>query len=186
MNSYLYKGIKFKDIQSLAYWIYAEDNKIELSKTEDMEIGLSSGRKFIFDLISDNKYVLLALANLELQTKNRWEAKRLVRSLPKDHSDFYRKVLCLKGKIAREEKSYEEALEYLDEGQGTKKDSIYYSCLFEKVKVYIKQNHPEEALNLALRIKNNRKYFSGDITLLLGKIYEQLGKKRKQENIIKK
>lgn len=59
MSNYLYKGIKFKDIQSLAYWIYAEDNKIELSKTEDMEIGLSSGRKFVFDLISENKYVLL-------------------------------------------------------------------------------------------------------------------------------
>lgn len=154
---------------------------VELSKLYERLGQIAKAKKVLKDADSptnsNNKYILLALANLELQTKNRGEAKRLVRCLPRDHSDFYRKVLCLKGKIAREEKLYKEALEYLDEGQGTKKDSIYYSCLFEKVKVYIKQNHPEEALNLALRIKNNRKYFSGDITLLLGNIYEQLGKK---------
>lgn len=168
---------------------------LELSKIYKSLGQIEKAKKVLIDADSPrnplNKYVMLDLAKLELQTKNRREAKRLLRHLPKEQSDFYRNVLCLKGIIAKEEKSYEEALEYLEEGQGTKKDPIYYYCLLEKANVYIKQNHPEEALKLALRIKNNGRYYHGNVTLLLGEIYEQLGKKEEarkyyQETITEK
>ena len=153
---------------------------IELSKIYRSKGQIKKARKVLQEADnptnSNNKYVLLALAKLELQAKNRVEAKNIIRRLPAEQNNFYRKVLCLKGKIAKEEKSYEEALEYLEEGLGTEKDSIYYSCLIEKVKVYVKQNRPEEALELALGIKNNGKFSHDDIKIILGNIYEQLGR----------
>lgn len=153
---------------------------IELSKIYRSKGQISKARKVLKEADSptnqNNKYVLLALAKLELQAKNRWEAKNIIDRLPEEQNNFYRKVLCLKGKIAKEEKLYEEALEYLEEGLGTEKDSIYYSCLIEKVKVYVKQNRSEEALELALGIKNNGKFSHDDIKIILGNIYEQLGR----------
>ena len=105
---------------------------------------------------SDNKYIILALAELELQTKNKKEARRLVGLIEEEQSDFYRKVLYIKGKLATVEQEYNKAYTYLTQAQGTKKDNVYWLSQLELAKLYEKENRLEEALDVYLRIKSNR------------------------------
>ena len=123
---------------------------------------------------SDNKYIILALAELELQTKNKKEARRLVGLIEEEQSDFYRKVLYIKGKLATVEQEYNKAYTYLTQAQGTKKDNVYWLSQLELAKLYEKENRLEEALDVYLRIKSNRDTLIKNIMNHLGRIYEKL------------
>ena len=123
---------------------------------------------------SDNKYIILALAELELQTKNKKEARRLVGLIEEEQSDFYRKVLYIKGKLATIEQEYNKAYTYLTQAQGTKKDNVYWLSQLELAKLYEKENRLEEALDVYLRIKSNRDTLIKNIMNHLGRIYEKL------------
>ena len=131
---------------------------------------------------TNNKYIVLELAKIEFKVNNKKEAKKLIETLPKEESNFYRKVLCLKGRIAAQEKNYKQALTYLKESLGTKKDLIYWSAILEMAKIYEKENRIEEALELCLCLKNHQQAFDGELTITLGSIYERLGRKDDARN----
>lgn len=131
---------------------------------------------------TNNPYVILELAKIEAKMKNTKEAKRLIAPLPKEDSDFYRKVLWLKGRIAANEKDYKQALDYLNQALGSKKDHIYWSAILEIAKIYEKEGRLEDALELCIRLKKNKQTFDGELTITLGSIYEHLGRKEEARN----
>lgn len=131
---------------------------------------------------TNNKYIVLELAKMEFKTKNKNKAKKLIKALPKEENSFYRKVLCLKGRIAANEKDYEQALDYLNQALGPKKDHIYWSAILEIAKIYEKEARLEDALELCVRLKNNKQIFDGELTIILGSIYEHLGRKEDARN----
>lgn len=118
---------------------------------------------------SDNKYIILALAELELQTKNSKEARRLVGLIEEEQSNFYRKVLYIKGKLATVEQEYNKAYTYLTQAQGTKKDNVYWLSQLELAKLYEKLERTADARKCyQAATRNSSAVFSNEGYLNLG------------------
>lgn len=160
---------------------------IELSKIERREGNLEKSERLLTEALplTDNinhKYVLLELIKSKLMRNDVKGASSIIKEIKIDKNDkLNRKVLQYKGKIESTGHNYNQAIKYLEDSLGNRKDDVYWSSILELAKTNYKMGNVEEAHNLCIRLKENKNTFFGDVDILLGNIYSAKGNLERAE-----
>lgn len=134
--------------------------------------------------LKKDNYIILALAKLELKTKNIDVAENLIKILPenKEPSKEMREKWNMEGLIAKEKKDYDQAIKYFKMAATKQRDYIYWYNQMEIVRIYKLTNDLDNMIDLCQKIVRETSYFHNETLYMLGEIYE----KRYDKDLAKK